>query len=333
MPEEWIQLTSEDAIDPELPICDAHHHLWYETENGYSLEDYLGDISGGHRVVQTVFVESGKMLSPDKSPDTQPVGETEYIQNIVSQSCSQKAVKTQVAAGIVGFADLTLGSKVEPVLEAHIQAGKGNFRGIRQTSAYDSSPAVKSHQDIPEGLLSNTKFQEGLGCLKKYNLSFDAWLYYHQLHELADLARKFPDVIIIVDHAGGLLGVGPYKERQKEVYLEWHKWISILANFKNVYLKLGGMGMFNCGFGWDIRTTPPGSDELSKVTSPYFLWCIEQFGVERCMFESNFPVDKRSYSYTVLWNAFKKITQDFSVPERQALFHNTAAKVYRLPVI
>jgi L-fuconolactonase len=328
-----LQLTVEDTIDPDLTICDAHHHLWYETDDRYTLEDYLQDIAGGHRIIQTVFVESREMLSQGRSPDMQPVGETEYIERIMSQSSRKKTGETQVAAGIVGFADLTLGSNVEPVLEAHIEAGKGRFRGIRHTCAWDPSPDIKSRWNIPKGLLLDTKFREGLACLRKHNLSFDAWLYYHQLLDLTELARLLPDLVIIVDHIGGPLGIGPYLYRREEVFHDWQEKIANLASCENVFLKLGGLGMANCGFGWNQSTIPPGSDELSRIMSRYYLWCVEKFGANRCMFESNFPVDKRSYSNNTLWNAFKKITRGFSASERQSLFYNTAARVYRLPPV
>jgi L-fuconolactonase len=88
--------------------------------------------------------------------------------------------------------------------------------------------------------------------------------------------------------------------------------------------------MVRCGFGWSEQTTPPTSAELVEATAPYYLYCIEHFGPDRCMFESNFPVDKLSYGYTVVWNSFKRMTMDFSAAERSALFHDTATRVYRL---
>jgi L-fuconolactonase len=321
--EDWLKLTVEDAIEPELPICDAHHHLWYQTNNGYSIEEFLRDTSGGHRIVQTVFLESWRMFREGSSREMPPVGETEYIENIVSHSSQS----TNVAAGIVGFADLTAGAAVSPLLEAHIAAGKGRFRGIRQTSTWDASPDFRS---AGKGLLLAPQFRQGFACLQKYGLSFDAWLYHPQLTEVLDLARKFADTTIIVNHVGGPLGIGPYERNREMVFQEWKRGIGALAVCDNVFVKLGGLGMEICGFGWHEDATPPGSSKLAEAMAPYFLWCIEKFGVNRCMFESNFPVDKRSYSYTIIWNAFKRIIKDFSPGERDALLHDTAVKVYRL---
>jgi predicted TIM-barrel fold metal-dependent hydrolase len=230
-----------------------------------------------------------------------------------------------VGAGIVGFADLTSGADVASVFEAHLEAGKGRFRGIRQTSTWDASPEFRS---TSRGLLLDPGFRKGFACLQKYGLSFDAWLYHPQLMELLDLARTFPDTTIIVDHMGGPLGIGPYD--RKLVFREWKRGIGALAGCHNVFVKLGGLGMDICGFGWHEKTTPPNSSELAGAMAPYFTWCIEKFGVNRCMFESNFPVDKRSYSYTVIWNAFKKVIKDFPRGEKGALLYDTAVKTYRL---
>jgi L-fuconolactonase len=321
--EAWLEQTQESAIDPDLAICDPHHHLWYQAENQYGLEEFLKDASGGHHIVQTVFVESWKTFRQSRPSEMLPVDETEYIENIVSHS-SQSG---NVAAGIVGFADLTSGAAVLPLLEAHIEAGRGRFRGVRQTCTWDASPEIKSTR---RGLLSVPEFRQGFACLQKYGLSFDAWLYHPQLTELADLAGEFPETSIIIDHIGGLLGIGPYFGRRDTVFQEWKCGIASLAAYQNVFVKLGGLGMPICGFGWQEWPVPPTSVELADAMKPYFYWCIEQFGVSRCMFESNFPVDKTSYSYTVLWNAFKRVIKDFSPSEKNALLHETAAKVYRL---
>ena len=211
-------------------------------------------------------------------------------------------------------------------------ASRTRFRGIRHISIWDSSPDVVSRLKIPR-LLLEPKFREGFSYLQKYGLSFDAWLYHTQLMELVDLARAFPDTPIILDHVGTPLGIGPYAGKRKEVLQEWKRGIAALASCPNVVVKLGGFGMGYCGFGWNDWDVPPDSDELAEPIAPYVHWCIERFGADRCMFESNFPVDKGSYSYTVLWNAFKRISKDFSPGERAALFHDTAAKVYRLPAI
>ncbi len=334
--EAWLTLTIEDPMAPALPICDPHHHLWDRPAlpdrpgSRYLLEELLQDTGGGHNIVQTVFIECRSMHRKDGPNEMRPVGETEFVQGIAAQSASGQYGMTLVAAGIVSFADLTLGTAVVPVLEAHIAASRDRFRGIRHSSVWDTSPEITPTGARPRSLLLDPKFREGFACLQKYSLSFDAWLYHPQLMELTDLARAFPETPIILDHIGGPLGIGPYAEKREEVFGEWKSGIAALSTCPNVVVKLGGLGMPICGFGWHERDIPPSSAELAEAMAPYYEFCIEQFGVNRCMFESNFPVDKQSYSYTVMWNAFKRITEDFSPEDRAALFHDTAVKVYRL---
>jgi L-fuconolactonase len=258
-----------------------------------------------------------------------PVGETEFVQGIAAQSASGQYGETRVAAGIVGFADLTLGSAVKPVLEGHISASRNRFRGIRYISTWDSSKEISSRAKMAN-ILADPRFREGFSCLQKYKLSFDAWLYHTQLLDLANLARSFPYATIILDHIGGPVAIGPYADKGQEVFEDWQSKISTLATCPNVLIKLGGLGMPLTGFGWHERPTAPGSDELAAAMKPYFDWCLEKFGPQRCMFESNFPVDKRSYSYTLLWNAFKRYCHDFSAADKGALFHDTAVRAYRL---
>lgn len=320
----WLSRTIEEAIEPDLLICDPHHHLWDYPGNRYLLDEFLMDIDAGHRVTKTVFVECLQMYRSDGPEELAPVGETEFVERISGKE------ETRVAAGIVGFADLTLGSAVQPVLEAHRQASK-RFRGIRFASAWDQSEKIRdAHTKPSKDLLQSRTFREGLACLSEFGLSFDAWLYHPQISELADLAKAFPDLTIVLNHVGGPLGIGPYADKRDEVFALWSNNIAELAKCANVFVKLGGLTMTMSGFGWHKRDVPPGSIELSEAMAPYYQSCIDSFGVERCMFESNFPVDRASCSYTVLWNAFKRLTQGYSQTERSALFHDTAARVYRL---
>lgn len=326
--EDWLKLTPEAPLDPHITICDAHHHLWYQSQESYSLEDYLKDISGGHKITKTVFVESRLMFRPQGVEELKPVGETEYIEDIASRNPFH--VSTDVAAAIVGYADLTLGQAVSPVLEAHVTAGKGRFRGIRHVVAHDESGSIKYRLKVPNGLLLDSKFQDGFSCLNKFNLSFDAMLFHHQLPQLAELAKTFPDTSIIINHCGVPLGTGNYATRHESVLLEWKKGIDSLAEFPRVFIKLGGLGMEINGFQWSDLSAPPGSIQLAQAYEPYFLYCIEHFGVERCMFESNFPIDKLSYSFTAIWNAFKILTRGFSLDERSYLFSDAACHAYKI---
>jgi predicted TIM-barrel fold metal-dependent hydrolase len=325
----WLARTTEEAIDPELLICDPHHHLWDFPESRYLADELLSDIGTGHRVATTVFVECDQMYRTEGPSALRPVGETESVERIAAAN-DQRAGVTRIAAGIVGFADLTLGSSVQAVLEAHLQASR-RFRGIRHASAWDASDQIrKSHTNPSRELLRNQQFRAGFACLRGLGLSFDAWLYHPQIPELADLAAAFPDVTIVLDHMGGPLGVGPYAGKREEVFAAWRTDMAELARCTNVVVKLGGRTTTMSGFGWHKRDAPPSSVELADAMGPYYRICIEYFGVERCMFESNFPVDRASCSYTVLWNAFKRLTRGYSHAERSALFHDTATRVYRL---
>ncbi len=329
--DEWITLTTEHPIDPDLPICDSHHHLWDRPNDRYLLDEFLQDANGGHNITETVFVEgSSSMYRKDGPQEMRPVGETEFIAQLTEITQSGK---TKVAAGIVGFADLTLGSAVVPVFEAHIAAGAKRFRGIRHMSIWDASPEIRPTDPGAgnfKGLLLDPNFRQGFACLHKYHLSFDAWLYHTQLAELADLAKTFQQTTIILNHIGGPLGSGPYAGKRAEVFQEWKRGMAVLAKYPNVFVKLGGLGIRRFGLGWYDRALPPSSAEVAETLAPYYGWCIDQFGVNRCMFESNFPPDKVSYSYTVMWNAFKRIVAGASREDKNALLHDTAVKVYRL---
>jgi len=318
----------EAPLDAELPICDAHHHLWERPPSGYLLDDLLQDLRSGHNVVSTVAVECHYAYRKIGPNELRPVGETEFLESVANGTDADSTIKTRVAAAIVGHADLTLGDAVAPVLEAHLTASPIRFRGIRHSTTWDASDALRS--DAPQGLLADNSFRRGFAWLDKLGLSFDAWLYHPQLAELADLARAFPDVTIILNHVGAPLGVGPYAGKRDEVFQVWSRGIAALAGCPNIAVKLGGVGSLRSGYNWHERAVKPPSEELARVLKPYFEHCIEKFGVERCMLESNFPVEKLSNRYVNLWNAFKRITQHYSTTERAALFHDTAVRVYRI---
>ncbi len=327
---EWLQLIREAPLDPDLPICDPHHHLW--THRGrYLLEDFPRDSGSGPNIVATVFVTCDAMFRTSGPPELRPIGETEFVEAIAMQSATGDHGPTAVASGIVGHADLTLGAAVVRVLQAHLEASPTRFRGIRHSVTWDASPEIWNAAPNPRPrLMEDTAFRAGFACLEKYGLSFEAWMFHPQLPELVSLARAHPNVQIVLNHTGGPLGVGPYAGKRDEAFGVWQRGIKQVAACSNVAIKLGGLGMPRAGFGWDTRSAPPDSFELAEAMRPYYLACIYHFGPGRCMFESNFPPDKVSYSYCVMWNAFKRITQAFTVAERNALFHDTAMKTYRL---
>ena len=332
---EWLALTVEAPLEPDLPICDPHHHLWDgETARvapRYLLDEIVADVRSGHRVVSTVFIECGAMFKPDGPEPMRAIGETEFVNGIAAMSASGLHGPARVAAGIVGTASLRLGAAVGPVLDAQIAAGGGRFRGIRLGAAWDPDPAVPNHRTRPpQGLFLRDDFRAGFAELAPRGLTFEAWCYHRQIPDVTALARAFPDTTIVLDHFGGPVGIGSYAGRGREVYDEWRRSITELATCPNVVAKLGGINMEVNGFGWHERPRPPSSQELADATRPYYDFTIEKFGVDRCMFESNFPVDVVSCSYVVLWNSFKRLTSGYSAVEKAALFHDTAARVYRL---
>jgi L-fuconolactonase len=327
----------EEVIDPDLPIIDPHHHLWDRNGDRYLLDELLADTGQAdatgarHHVRSTVFVECASMYVADGPEALRPVGETEFVNGIAAMSASGGYGDTRVAAGIVGFADLCLGAAVREALEAHIGAARGRFRGIRHAAGWHASELIRnSHSNPSEHLLLDAKFREGFAQLAPLGLSFDAWLFHAQIPELTDLARAFPDTTIVLDHFGGPLGIGPYAGQADAVFADWRRDIDALATCPNVVAKLGGLAMPVNGFGWHKRETRPTSQQLAEATARYYLHTIDRFGPERCMFESNFPVDKVSCSYLVLWNSFKRLAAGFNAAEKAALFHDTAARVYRL---
>jgi len=329
--DEWLATVQEDVLEPERPICDPHHHLWDHPGRRYLLDELLADTGSGHRVVATVFVECMSMYRPDGIEAMRPVGETEFVNGVAAMSRSGRYGPTRVAAGIVSFADLTLGDRVGAVLDAHMGASS-RFRGIRHAAGWDASDQIRnSHTSPPPGLYGDSSFRRGFAELGRRGLCFDAWLYHPQIPELTALAQAFPETPIILDHFGGPLGIGPYQGRRDEVLLAWKNALRDLSRCPNVAAKLGGLVMPINGFGFHHRERPPTSLELVEATRDYYLHAIDCFGPDRCMFESNFPVDKASCSYRVLWNSFKRLTAGWSPWDRTALFHHTAARIYRLP--
>ena len=328
--DQWLAQVKEEILEPERPICDPHHHLWDHPGRRYLLDELLADTGSGHNVVATVFVECMSMYRADGPEATRPVGETEFVNGVAAMSASGRYGPTRVAAGIVSFADLTLGDRVGAVLDAHMAASP-RFRGIRHAAGWDASDQVRnSHTNPPPGLLGDARFRRGFAELARRGLHFDAWLYHPQIPELTSLAKTFPDTPIVLDHFGGPLGIGPYEGRREETFASWQGAIRELAGCPNVVVKLGGLVMPINGFGFHRGERPATSSELVRATRDWYLHTIDCFDPDRCMFESNFPVDKASCSYHVLWNAFKRLAAGFSAADKAALFHDTAARVYRL---
>ena len=326
---DWLALNREAALEPALPIIDAHHHLWGEARGRYLLDEYRADAAGGHAIRASVFIECDHAYRSEGDPLYRPLGETAFVAAAAQQALELGG--TRVAAGIVGFADLAAGAAIRPVLEAHVAAGAGRFRGVRHISAWHPDPTARgSIATPPPMLLLDPTFREGFAQLAPLGLSFDAWLYHTQIAELRDLADAFPDTPIVLNHVGGAIGIGPYAGRRRHVLAAWSAALRELSHCPNVHLKIGGLGMRLFGFGMHERPTPPDSATLAEAWRPMVETCVEAFGAARCMFESNFPVDKAGFGYTTLWNAFKRLTATWSAEERRALFHDTAARCYRI---
>lgn len=326
----WLARTREDALEADLPIIDAHHHLW-DHRGRYLLDQILADIDCGHRVVATMHMEADAMYRAGGDPAFATVGETEFINGVAAMSASGLYGPARVCAGMVGFANLLLGDRVAAVLDEHLARGGARFKGIRHCSAFDSDPAVNTTPiSVPRGLLLDPQFRAGFAHLGPRGLSFDGWLYHTQIGEFADLADAFPDTILVLDHVGAPIGIGAYAARGKEVFADWKQSVRALARRPNVRVKLGGMGMALFGFDLDKRAEPAGSFELARLWRPYVETCVDAFGAERCMFESNFPADKISSSYGVMWNAFKRTVAGASRSEKNALFFACANETYRL---
>lgn len=328
--EEWLATTREAPLDPAQPIVDAHHHLWDRPGWRYLLDEFLADIAaGGHDIRASVHVQARSMYRADAPAALAPVGETEFVNGIAAMSASGLYGRTRIAAGIVGFADLTLGAAVREVLEAHIAAGGGRFRGIRHIATWDPDPSTLNPANAAaEEMLDSDRFRAGFAELGRLGLGFDAWLHFHQIPRLTALARAFPGVPIVLDHCGGVLGIGRYS--RETTFPLWRAAVRELAACPNVMVKLGGLGMRLPGFGFERRPRAPSSAELAEAWRPWMETLIEAFGAARCMFESNFPVDKGGYAYGIGWNAMKLLAAGASAEEKADLFWRSAARFYRL---
>jgi predicted TIM-barrel fold metal-dependent hydrolase len=331
---DWLDRRTEPILEPELPIVDPHHHLWQRPGWRYMFEDLLLDTGSGHNIVATVYMEARSMYREKGPEEMRPVGETEFANGVAAMSATGIYGKTRVAAGIVGHADLTLGSRVEPVLSALMRAGGERFRGIRHGVSWDADPSIVSPASpVRPGLLADKTFREGFAVLSRLGLSYDVSLYHPQIKDVADLAGAFPNTRIVVNHVGGVLGIGAYRGKRDEVFSRWKASIKTLAARPNVYVKLGGLGQGYTGLGFDGEAEPPSSEMVAARFRPYVETVIEAFGASRSMFESNFPVDKISYSYPVFWNACKLMAKGASSSEKADLFAGSAARCYRLDAI
>lgn len=327
--DDWLAKTREEIIDPDIEIVDPHHHLWNLPGAHYELDELWADTGSGHNVVQTVYVECLQYYDTCLPPHMAPVGETRQIAEwaVLSQDTPNQAE----IAGIVSYADLAH-PELAAILDAHEAAGDGRFRGIRHAGAYCPNPeGIAIPGRAAPDLYETDAFRRGVAHLGERGLVYDTWHYYFSNPAYLELARAVPGTTFVLDHLGFPLNAGIYRGRREEIFARWKDDIAAIAECPNVFAKIGGLGTLDSGFDFCEQQVPPGSDQIVDEQGRYYWHIIDCFGPERCMFESNFPVDRLSMSYHVLWNAFKKLAMKYAPHERNSLLHGTARKVYNLP--
>ena len=326
----WLAKVHEPIIEPGLPIIDPHHHLWHDRASSrYMQDDLAADLASGHDVRATVFVQCGWAYRRAGPEALRMVGETEAAAAVATLSGTGAYGRARICDGIVGCADMRA-ETLDALLDAHEAAGGGRFRGVRHICTWDEGIAPTSVLRQQPGLLADPDFRRGLRRLGERGHTFEAWQYHTQLSELLPAVQEAPGTTFVINHVGGPIGVGAYRADRAAVRQAWAQGMQALAACPNTVVKLGGLGMPVNGFDYHKQIMPPSSEQIAKDWRPFIEPCIEWFGPDRCMFESNFPVDKGMVSYAVLWNAFKRLAMGASVTEKAALFHGTAARVYRL---
>ncbi len=331
--QDWLdKAPAEDVLEPGLGIVDTHHHLWDWPERGrYMTEELLADTGSGHKVEATVFIECRFAYLKDGPAEMRSVGEVAEVARIGAAADAKFGTATRVAQGIVGYADLAMGDRVEPVLAALVEAGKGRFRGVRNSAGWHEDPIIgNNHHGAAAGHYRRPEFHAGLKRLTAMGLSLDALVYHHHHDDMLALARACPDANIIMNHTGMPLGYGPFTGKLDAVRTQWLKVLPEIAACPNVTMKLGGMMMRLAAYDYNALAAPPSAQQLADYWRPWIEPCIEMFGANRCNFESNFPVDKMGIGYKALWNAFKIIAKDASADEKHDLFAGTARRIYKL---
>lgn len=330
---EWLAQVQEPVIEPGLPIVDAHHHLWRLPHETYLLPEFLADVApagGGHNVVATVFAECAAMYRQNGPAEFRSVGEVEFANGIAAQAASGAFGETLVCAAMFGSVDLMRGEGAGEVLDLHISRAPERYRGIRPIVCADPHGVLDPWPSAPADMMASVAFRAGARELARRDMVLDIWVFHHQLDQVTSLARALPELTIVLDHIGTPLGMGYYADQREAVFGAWRAGLEAVAACPNVAVKLGGLNMHFNGFDWHERPRPPTSDELAAANGPYYRAAIDLFGPGRCMFESNFPMDKRACSYGILWNAHKKLAQGFSTAEKALMFSEAAVRTYRI---
>ncbi|WP_327752268.1 amidohydrolase family protein (plasmid) [Sphingobium sp. SJ10-10] len=326
---------TEKAIAPDLPIIDVHHHFWDETL-GFAktfgrflpLDFEAQVVESGHKLIASVYADCGSGFRDTGPEELRCVGETEFVEQVAETFAAGSGPLGKVAAGIVSRADLTLGDAVGAVLDAHIEASPTRFRGIRELLPYD--PDVFQTLNVPPGKSRRPDFRAGLAQLTRRGLSLDILCVHTMLDDIVDLARAFPETSIILNHLAGPIGVGRFRDKRAEVFTDWRAKIEALAQCENVSIKLSGVGAEVPGFGWFRTGVMPGSEAIGAAIEPYIVAAVDAFSPYRCMFGSNFPVDRMSFPYGTMWNAFKRVASRYTPAEQGALMSGSAVRIYRL---
>ena len=325
---DWLDTLQEEALEPELPIIDPHHHLWLRNGYTYLMPELAADLNSGHNIVATVYAECHSMYRAQGADEQRSLGETEFVRGQAAMSASGEFGDTRACDVMFGNVDLTLGGAVEPLLEQHVEASGDRFRGVRLSSGWHADDRISNVASQPK-LLIDPRVDEAVAVVNRMGLSLDCWLYHPQLDEVAQLADTYPELTIVLNHVGSPILGGPYRGKTDEVFQEWKAAIIRVSQRDNVVVKLGAMPIRMPSYEGD-RTLPPGSEEVAAAWRPWMETCIDAFGPARAMYESNFPVQKRWCSYQVCWNAFKRISAGASAAEKSDLFCGAAARAYRI---
>lgn len=325
---QWLAMLQEDVLEPALPIIDPHHHLWLRSGYTYLMPELAADLASGHNIIATVYAECHSMYRKDGADEQRSLGETEFVRGQAAMSNSGEFGSTRACDVMFGNVDLMLGCAVEPILEQHIEASGGRFRGVRLSSGWHADDKIGNVAAQPH-LLIDPRINEAVAVVKRLGLSLDCWLYHPQIDEVAQLADAHPDLTIILNHVGSPILGGPYRGKTDEVFKQWKAAIVGLSKRENVFVKLGALPIRMPSYEGD-RSLPPGSEEVAAAWQPWMETCIEAFSPARSMYESNFPVQKRWCSYQVCWNAFKRISAGASAAEKTDLFAAAAARAYRM---
>ena len=335
---DWWALRREPGVAPEADLVDAHFHLWQARTlpdpqdatrslqtSRYLLDEFRRDTGSGHRVVQCVYVECGTAHYPDGPAPLRPVGETEFVAALARQG------GTPEIAAMVAHADLR-DPDLDRVLDAHEAAGGGLVRSIRHAGARLEDPADRLLAGAaPPGLYADPDFRRGVARLGARGLVFDAFQFHFQVGQLVALAQAVPGTTFVVNHLGTPVGYAGPPAEADPVFAAWRDGIEALARLPNIVMKLGGLASVVTGYDGGTRDLPPGSESFVAERGAYFHHAIGCLGPERCMFESNWPVDSVSIGYAVLWNAYKRIALDYGPAAQAALLAGTARRVYRIP--